>query len=192
MLDRLRQYRVREPFVVVFVLFIAVAFNLIHLYPGFAVDVSAGTDFVLHTLLSEAVVEAINNGNNFTDPWQSSMGMGHPVSHYYQQLPHVTVGLIHVLTLEVFPVADIVVWTTYVLLSIFPLSVYWSLRRFGFDRLSSAFGGLVASLVATNAISGFSYSSYIVGVQGLYTQLWAMVLMLLALAWGYLVLQEGR
>ena len=192
MLDRLRQYRVREPFVVVFVLFIAVAFNLIHLYSGFAVDVSAGTDFVLHTLLSEAVVEAINNGNNFTDPWQSSMGMGHPVSHYYQQLPHVTVGLIHVLTLEVFPVSDIVVWTTYVLLSIFPLSVYWSLRRFGFDRLSSAFGGLVASLVATNAISGFSYSSYIVGVQGLYTQLWAMALMPLALAWGYRVLQEGR
>lgn len=192
MLDRLRHYCVRESFIVICVLVFAVAFNLIGLYSAFAVKVSPGTDMVLHTLLSEAVVEAINTGQNFSDPWQASMGMGHPMFHYYQHLPHVTVGLFHVLTFGVFPVADLVNWTAYLLLSIFPLSIYWSLRRFGFDRLSSAMGGLVASLVATRGISGFGYSSYIGSSQGLYTQLWAMVLMPLALAWGYRVLQEGR
>ena len=147
---------------------------------------------MLHTLLSEAVVEAIENGQTFTDPWQESMGMGHPMFHYYQHLPHVAVGLTHIVTFGVFAVGDIVRWSTYVLISIFPLSVYWSLRRFGFDQLSSASGGLVASLVATAGISGFDYASYIGGAQGLYTQLWAMVLMPLALASGYRVLREGR
>lgn len=192
MLDGFRQICFREPFIVLCLLTAAVAFNLVYLYSSFSVEVSAGTDLVLHTLLSEAVVEAITSGQNFTDPWQASMGMGHPMFHYYQHLPHVIVGLIHVLTFGAFSVAGIVTWTTYLLLGIFPLSIYWSLRRFGFDPLLSAMGGLVASLVATNGNAGFGYSSYIVSELSLYTQLWAMVFMPLALAWGYRVLQEGR
>ena len=190
MLNRFQQYSSSEAFIAICVLIVAVAFNLVNLYSGFLVGVSDGTDTVLHRLLSEAVVDAIITGKNFTDPWQSSMGMGHPVSHYYQHLPHV--GLIHVLTFQVFPVADIVNWTTYLLFSVFPLSIYWSLRRFGFDQLMSPMGGLVASLVATSANAGFGYSSYVVGGLSLYTQLWAMVLTPVALAWGYRVLQEGR
>ena len=123
MLNRLQQYSASEACIAASVLVVAVAFNLINLYSGFLVEVSDGTDTVLHRLLSEAVVDAITTGKNFTDPWQSSIGMGHPVSHYYQHLPHVTVGLIHVLTFQVFPVADIMNWTTYLLLSAFPLSI---------------------------------------------------------------------
>ena len=188
----LRHYCLRESFIVVCLLTVAVGFNLITLFSGFSVDVSIGTDLVLHTLLAEAVVEAITTGRNFTDPWQSSMGMGHPMFHYYQHLPHVVVGLIHLLTFQTFAVSDIVIWTTYLLLGVFPLSIYWALRRFGFDQLISAMGGLVASLIATSDNAGFGYSSYVVSGLGLYTQLWAMVLMPLSLAWGYRVITEGR
>ncbi len=59
------------------------------------------------------------------------------------------------------------------------------MRLFGFDRLSSAMGGLVASLTATNSLFGFDFGSYINRV--LYTQLWAMVLLPPALASGYRV-----
>ena len=115
--------------------------------------------------------------------------MGHPLFHYYQHLPHISVALVHVLTLGVFPVADTVNWASYLLLCLFPLSLYWSMRLFGFDRLSSAMGGLVASLTATNSLFGFDFGSYI--NRGLYTQLWAMVLLPPALASGYRVLLGG-
>ena len=192
LLNRLREYCGREGFVVVCALIVAVGFNFIYLYSGFSVNVSAGSDMVLHTLIAESFVDALKSGQNVTDPWQASMGMGHPMFHYYQHLPHMIVGLVHVLTFEVFSVAEIVNWTTYLLLGIFPLSIYWSIRRFGFDQLIAAMGGLVASLIVTNGIAGLGYGSYIVGGLGIYTQLWAMVLMPLALAFGYRVIQEGR
>ena len=53
-------------------------------------------------------------------------------------------------------------------------------------------GGLVASLIVTPGILGFGYISYVWRGYGLYTQLWAMVLLPPALAMGYRVLREGR
>ncbi|MBQ10613.1 MAG: hypothetical protein CMJ45_03585 [Planctomyces sp.] len=175
----------------VLVLF-AVAFNLYHLYPEVAGDFLAWNDTVFHLLAIEAAVEAINQGQNFTDPWQGSMGMGFPLFHYYQHLPHVTIALFHVLTLRIFPLADLLNWTNYLLLSLFPVSIYWSLRRFGFDQLSAGMGSVVASLVATAGIGGLSFASYVFRGWGVHTQVWAMMLMPPALALGYQVLREGK
>jgi len=189
-----RQFCNLEVIMVICVLIAAVGFNIAHLYSysSTSVKVSLGSDMVMHLLLSEAVVSAMVEGWNVTDVWEGSMGMGHPVFHYYQHLPHLIVGLINVVTFGAISVGNILIWSTFLLLSVFPLSMYVSLRRFGFDPLSSAMGGLVASLISTNGTFGFDYSSYIQTEVGLYTQLWGMVLLPLALAWGYRVLQEGR
>ena len=128
----------------------AVAFNLFHLYPEVVGEVRDRNDMVLHLVMADVVVEALTQGQDFTDPWQGAMGMGFPLLLYYQHIPHIAIALAHVLTLEVFPLVDVLHWTNYLILSLFPLSIYWSLRRFGFDRISSAMGGLVASLAATN------------------------------------------
>ena len=170
----------------------AVAFNLIHLYPEVAGDVRDKNDMVLHLVMTDAVVEALTQGQDFTDPWQGTMGMGYPNLTYYQQIPYLVVALAHVLTLEEFPLVEMLHWSNYLILSLFPLSIYWSLRRFGFDRISSALGGLVSSLLSTNGIFGFSYRSYTFGGWGLYTQLWGMVLLPPTLAVSYRVLHEGR
>ncbi len=175
----------------VLVLF-AVAFNLYHLYPEVAGGVLDGNDMALHRLLTEAAVEAITRGQDFTDPWQGSMSMGFPLSHYYQHLPHVTIAFVHVMTLEVFSLTDLLHWSTYLLLSLFPISIFWSLRHLGFDQISSAMGGLVAPLVATNGLYGFDFRSYVFSGWGLYTQLWGMVLFPPTLAVSYRVLREGR
>ena len=175
----------------VLVLF-AVAFNLYHLYPEVAGGVLDGNDMALHRLLTEAAVEAITRGQDFTDPWQGSMSMGFPLSHYYQHLPHVTIAFVHVMTLGVFSLTDLLHWSTYLLLSLFPISIFWSLRHLGFDQISSAMGGLVAPLVATNGLYGFDFRSYVFSGWGLYTQLWGMVLFPPTLAVSYRVLREGR
>ena len=178
--------------VVITVLLLAVVFNLVVLYP----EVSGGTvalnDGILHLLLTNMAVDAITNGRNFTDPWQSTMNMGFPFFHYYQHLPHVSVALVHVATFKSIAVIDLMKWATYLLMSFFPLSVFWSLRLFGFDRLTAAMGGLVASLAATDLLFGFGYSSYSFLGFGLFSQLWAMVLFPLAIALGYRTLRDGR
>ena len=51
------------------------------LYPEVASSVLGGNDMVMHLLLADAVVEAITQGRNFTDPWQGTMGMGFPLAH---------------------------------------------------------------------------------------------------------------
>ena len=177
------------PFVLVL---FAVAFNLYHLYPEVAVGVPRGNDTVLHLLMTDAAVEAITRGQDFTDPWQGTMSMGFPLFHHYQHLPHMAIATVHVLTLGVFPLANMLHWTTYLLLGLFPVSIYWSLRRFGFDRISSAMGGLVAPLAATDGLFGFDFRSYVFSGWGLYPQLWAMVLLPLALAASYRTLGDGR
>ena len=185
-------FRVREGLIVIFVLLFAVAFNLVYLYPEVAVKVPDLNDSGMHLLLTEMAVEAITQGRDPTDPWQRTMNMGFPLFHYYQHLPHVTVALAHVFTLGVMPLADMMNWSAYLLLSLFPLSIFFSLRLFGFDKLAAAMGGLVASLAATNFLYGFGYTSYVWHGQGLYPQIWAMALLPLALALSYRVLREGR
>src|SRR5207244_8981233 len=64
--------------------------------------------------------------------------------------------------------------------------------RFGFLRLPAALAGLAASLIATNSLYGFDFSSYVWRGWGLYTQIWGMFLLPLALAEGYAVLRDGR
>ena len=73
----------RESLVAFFLVLFAVAFNLYYLYPEVAGDVFAWNDTVFHMLAIEMVVEAIKHGQDFTDPWQGSMGMGFPLFHYY-------------------------------------------------------------------------------------------------------------
>lgn len=59
----------------------AIVFNLYRLYPEVASSVLGGNDMVMHLLLADAVVEAITQGRNYTDPWQGTMGMGFPLAH---------------------------------------------------------------------------------------------------------------
>ena len=52
-------------------------------------------------------------------------------------------------------------WSNYLLISLFPVSIYWSMRRFGFDRIISAKGALVSSLATTNGLYYFDFRSYL-------------------------------
>ena len=190
--DTTHRFHRRESLISLVLVLFPVVFNLYYLYPEVASDIVSGNDSVFHLLMVDMAVEAITQGLDFTDPWQGSMGMGYPLFHYYHHLPHVTIALVHVLTLQSFPLSDMFNWSTYLLLSFFPLSIFWAMRLFGFDRLSAAMGGLVAPLLSTTGILGFGFASYVFQGWGVYAQLWAMVLMPPALALGYRVLRDGR
>jgi hypothetical protein len=178
------------------ILAVAVAFNLFRLYPEVVVKTPKLNDGVMHLLALQQAVTALASGQDPTDLWVAPIAMGYPLFHYYQHLPYVLPAALYVLTSSVLPVplqiAGLFDWTGYLLLSAFPLSIYWSMRRFGFARLPSALTSLAAPLIATDGLFGFDFNSYVWIGYGLYTQLWGMLLLPPALAQGYAVLRDGR
>ncbi len=173
-------------------LFFAVAFNLYRLYPEVAIKAPLLNDGVLHLLALERSAAALAAGQNATDPWLAPVVLGYPLFHHYQHLPYAGPAVLYHLFRGALPLFDLFNWTRYLLLSLFPLSIYWSMRRFGFARLAAALGGLVAPLLATNGLYGLDLTSYTWSGYGMYTQLWGMLLLSPALAQGYVTLRTGR
>jgi hypothetical protein len=179
------------------VLVVAVAFNLWRLYPEVAIKVPALNDMVFHALVLGRTMLALLTGQNVTDPWMAPVpALGYPLFHYYQHLPYLLLAVLSAPAALVFRAAvspaALVNWTAYLLLSLFPLSIYWSMRRFGFSKLQAAFGGLASCLIVSNAGFGLEFSSYVWRGTGLYTQLWGMFLLPIALAQCYVTLRDGR
>ncbi len=173
-------------------LLLATAFNLYHLYPEVAIQAPMLNDGVLHLLAVQQTAAALAAGQNPTDFWLGAIGLGYPLFLHYQHLAYLPPALVYYLAGGALALPDLFHWTQYLLLSLFPLSIYWSLRRFGFARLPAALAGLLAPLLATDSLFGLDFASYVWGGSGLYTQLWGMVLLPPALAQGYHTLRSGR
>jgi 6-pyruvoyl-tetrahydropterin synthase related domain len=173
-------------------LLFAVAFNLYHLYPEVAISAPVLNDGVLHRLALERARTALAAGQNPTDPWLAPIVLGYPLFHHYQHLAYLVPALLSFPFGRALESTDLLNWTQVLLLSLFPLSIYWSMRRLGFGRLPAAFAGLVASLLSTDGLYGFDLGSYVWRGYGLYTQLWGMLLLPPALAQSYVTLRTGR
>lgn len=171
---------------------IAITFNLVALYPEVAIPLPKMNDGVMHRLVLQRTLDALKSGQDPTDPWLSQIVLGYPLGHYYQHLPYVLPAILLFILREPFSVSTLFDWTGYVLLSAFPLSIYWSMRRLGFPYLTAALGALAAPLLSTNYLFGFDYNSYLWRGFGLYTQLWGMILLPPALAQAYVTLRDGR
>ncbi|MGA7670726.1 MAG: YfhO family protein [Nitrolancea sp.] len=182
----------RQRVIAYVVLFIAVAFSFVTLLPEATIHIPPLNDNVLHVLAAKQTAEAWSAGKNPTDPWLAPVGLGYPLAHHYQHLEYVPVAAIYILARHAISIQSIIEWSTVLLLALFPLSIYYSMRRFGFDYLAAAFGGMAAPLIATNALYGLDFSSYVWRGYGLYTQLWGMFLLPLALAAGYRLVRDGR
>ena len=165
-----------------------VLFNLVYLLPEVIHQTVPVNDNVLHILDLQATIDTIRGGGDPTDFWLPGIGGGYPLFHYYQHLPYIPLAFIHFVT--GISAASLIAWSTYLLLSLFPVSVFVSMRRVGFDHFESA-GASLAGFFATNGLFGFDYASYVWSGYGLYTQLWGMVLLPLALSQNYRVLRTG-
>ncbi len=165
-------------------------FNIVALLPSLANDSPNLNDHVFHLLNLQRTVDAFRAGQDPTDAWQRAIGMGFPIFHYYQHLPYLIPAIVHLVS----GVGMVLVfrWTNYLLLCVFPLSMYWAMRKSRFDRTEAGFGALVSGLIATNGLYGLDLTSYIWSGYGLYTQLWGMVLLPPALAACYVVMRDGR
>ena len=174
------------------ILLFVVGFNLWSLQPEIRGDAGLHGDKTYHLQLAKSAVSAIKTGNNVTDPWDSTMGTGFAVFHYYNHLPHIVLALIYVSLFESVALIDLLTWSIYFLLSFFPLTVYWSLCRLGFHPSIGVMASLLSSLVGYGFIGGISSENFVFQGWGLYSQLCGLLLLPLMLSAGYEVIIKGK
>lgn len=173
-------------------LVLAVGFNLFFLAPEIDGRVPMMNDEVLHQQGIQRVLDALNAGQNPTDVWLGNLTLGFPLFHHYQHLAYTVGALLYWPLQHSMALADFMNGSRYLLLSLFPLSLFLAMRKLGFNTLTAALAGALGSLLSTNGLYGFDYGSYVWAGYGLYTQLWGMLLMPLAVACGVSVLRTGR
>jgi len=120
----------------------------------------------------------IDQGKLPLDGWYPDLGLGLAQFHHYQSLPHVIGGYISVLVGE----AATFYWLLYLLLALWPVSVYVGARLLGWDSWTAAAAALVSPVLVSVSGYGYEHGSYTWRGYGTWSQLWGM--WLLPLAWG--------
>jgi hypothetical protein len=177
------------PFII---LTFVVVFHAVLLFPEAAERSPELNDSVFHYSLCVSMLEEMESGGNPIDHWVPYWSIGYPVFHHYHHLPHLAVVLTHLILLKQVPLFTVFKAWFYLLLVVYPMVLYYSLRRMRFPRISSAGAALFALTLSHLNGYGFELGSYVWRGSGMYTQLWAMVLLPLTLSSIYNTLREGR
>ena len=137
-------------------------------------------DSAFHLQMVRWADQQIGEGRVPLDGWFPNLSLGSSFFHHYQSLPE---------TLTAFAARatgagdqDTYQWIVYLLLALWPISVYLGTRLLGWDRWTAAAAAAVAPLVVSAPGYGYEHSSYVFRGYGVYSQLWAM--WLLPIAWG--------
>jgi hypothetical protein len=120
--------------------------------------------------------------------WFPYLGLGSPQFLHYQSLPSTITGLAGILIGS----DRAFTWSLYLLVSLWPVTVYLGVRALRFDRWSASAAAVLSPFIVSTIGVGFETKAYVWTGFGVWTQLWAMVT--LPLAWGYCwqAVSEGR
>ena len=120
----------------------------------------------------------IDSGKLPLDGWYPNLGLGLAQFHHYQSLPHVIGAYVSLLS----GTATAFYWALYLLLALWPISVYLCARWLGWDSWTAAAAALVSPILISVSGYGYEHGSYTWRGYGTWSQLWGM--WLLPLAWG--------
>ena len=145
-------------------------------------------DSSVHEQMVRFATEQFRSGHLPLTSWFPFLGLGSPQFLHYQSLPAMLTGLIG---LAVGPETAFR-WTLYVLLSLWPVSVYLSARLFGAGRPAAGASAAMAPFLVSATGIGYEQHAYVWTGFGVWTQLWASLM--LPLAWGlsWRAIRDGR
>ena len=149
-------------------------------------------DNLFHLRLTERVAETLESGGNPFDFWVSEWSLGYPVTRTYQPLGHLAVASVWLTLGKQIELETLFLWARYLLICLWPLTVYLCARGLRFSSATAVAAALVAPLVATQSLFGLEYGSYLWRGSGLFTQSLAMHLLAASLALAYRALATGR
>ncbi len=168
-----------------------ILFNAIALLPEVRCPVPSLNDDAFHYLFVQRAAQAIAAGDNPVDHWVPELELGFPQFFYYQHLPHLAVLALHLMLFKSVSLLTLFNLVRYLLMVLFPLTVYWSMRRMEFSIAASAIGAAFSPLLSSSIGYGFDFGSYVWRGSGMYTQLWTMHLLFISTACLYRVLSRG-
>jgi len=166
-------------------------FNAVELAPELT-PIANVNDDAAHLLFVRRAEQAIAQGGNPVDFWVPDIELGFPEFVYYQHLPHLAVVAAYRALLGAVDISRVFNGIRYILLVGLPLTVFWSMRRLGFNAVAAAIGAAASSLLSSDGRLGFDYDSYVWRGFGVFTQLFAMHLSFIALAALHSLLDRGR
>ncbi len=150
--------------------------------------VSYLNDSSVHEQMVRFATLQMQSGHLPLTSWFPFLGLGSPQFLHYQSLPAMLTGLLGTVT---GPNAAFR-WSLYVLLSLWPVSVYLSSRLFGFSRWTAAAAAAMAPFVMSVTGVGYEPKAYAWIGYGVWAQLWASLT--LPIAWGlsWRAIRDGR
>jgi hypothetical protein len=111
------------------------------------------------------------------DGWFPYLGLGSAQFRHYSSLGHLIAGYVAV----ILGATTTYYWSVYLLLALWPISVYFGARLLGWDRWTAAAAALCAPLLVSAMNYGYERGSYTWYGLGLWAQLWGMWLLPIAL-----------
>ncbi len=122
------------------------------------------------------------------DSWFPFLGLGSPQFLHYQSLPAMLAGLAG---LVVGPDAAFR-WSLYLLLSLWPVSVYLAARLLSAGRPAASAAAALSPFLVSRTGIGYEQNAYVWIGYGVWTQLWASLTLPLAWGFSWCAIREGR
>ena len=136
-------------------------------------------DQAQHFQMVRSAVQQLHEGHPLPlDGWYPYLNLGMPLFSHYQSLSHVLTAYVS----QLFGADATERWAAYLLLALFPVSVYAGARLLGWDRWSAGCAAFLTPLLVSVTGYGFEQSAYLWRGYGLWPQEWGMFL--LPLSWG--------
>ncbi len=137
-------------------------------------------DSAFHLEMVRWADHQIAEGKVPLDGWFPNLALGSSFFHHYQSLPYTLTAYAARLT----GLGDTTtyLWLLYLMLALWPISVYLGARLLSLERWPAAAAALVSPLIVSVTGYGYEHSSYTWQGLGVFTQLWGM--WLLPLVWG--------
>ena len=165
----------------------AVAWNLVNLRSE-TLAVSYLNDSSVHEQMVRFATAQLQGGHLPLTSWFPFIGLGSPQFLHYQSLPAILTGLIGIAS---GPDAAFR-WTLYILVAVWPISVYLCARWFGVSRWAAAASAAMAPFLMSAPGVGYEQKAYLWTGYGVWTQLWASLTLPLAWGLGWRAVREGR
>ncbi len=144
-------------------------------------------DSTLHEQMVRFATAQLRAGHLPLTSWFPFLGAGSPQFLHYQSLPAMLTGALGLL---IGP--DVAFrWSLYLLLSLWPISVYLAARAFG-AGLAAAASAAMAPFLMSAAGVGYEQQAYLWTGFGVWTQLWASWTLPLAWGWSWRAIRDGR
>ena len=137
-------------------------------------------DSAFHLQMVQWAHGQIREGRVPLDGWFPNLSLGSAFFHHYQSLSETLTAY----AARIVGASDqtTYLWILYLLLALWPISVYIGTRLLDWTRWTAAAAAAVSPLVVSTPGYGYEHGSYTWQGYGVYSQLWAM--WLLPIAWG--------